>query len=328
MDRASIKEILQEVLGPNVPLIDHENWVGMHCAFAPWKHERGTDATPSAGVSVNPDDSSVYHCFSCHSKGTLGWFLKEMERYTGENYSGIIRGLVSDEFFGGVLPEWGAAKAAKRAEQTYLDEEVYLNLYEPAQGHPYLRERSIPDSTAESIGLMIDPSDSEGEERIVFPVYDQHYRLVGLTGRATRKDARLKVRDYHGFKKAMALLGSHLVLPEDKQVVLVEGLFDYAKVYSAGYAALAVMHSGLTDHQARILLDIGLPVVLMYDNDNAGRDGSDEAASKLVGKLPVSRVAYPRAGAIKDGYVWRERKDPGSCRVTEIDYLVAKARIL
>lgn len=41
MDRQEIKELLREVLGPNVELVDHPKWVGLRCPLAPRLHYMG-----------------------------------------------------------------------------------------------------------------------------------------------------------------------------------------------------------------------------------------------------------------------------------------------
>lgn len=326
MDRTEIKELVKEVLGPNTQLVDHTKWVSMCCPLARWTHVGGADSSPSSGISVKEDGVSIFHCWGCGSKGTVPWLLKELEKYTGEDYRSIIRTLEDGEYLGGSLPEWGTARKEK-VEERILDSE-YLDLYDSAVGHWYLRERGILKSTARDLGLLVDPCDSEGDERILFPVFNRHEQLVGFTGRAVLDKARLRVRDYHGFQKAYSLLGVHLIDPEDPYIVVVEGLFDFAKVYQYGYSTVATLHAGLTEGQARILEDIGKPLVLMYDNDQAGRTAT-EAAEKLLGrKLPLSVAKYYPRGVKGSRRKEECPKDPGMCTMEEIDKMVDKARIL
>ena len=329
MDRDGIHDFIKEVAGPNAVIVDHDRWVSLHCVLAPWTHERGTDKTPSAGISVNDDGSSVYNCYACGTKkrsGPLVWLLRELEKYTGDSYKKIIKQIDGNEFLGGTLPEWGARKTSRRKEVNILDRE-YLDLFDSAKGHSYLESREITDDTVDYLGLMLDPEDHHGHERIVFPVFTHKGELAGFTGRATEAGVEPKVRDYYGLQKELLLLGSHLIHPTDPYVVVVEGLFDYAKVVQAGYPAVAAMHAGLTPYQLKVLLAVGKPVVLMYDNDEAGERAREVATEALQPYLPVSYCRYPRKKQALVGGKWGIPKDPASLRDQDIDAMLDKARI-
>lgn len=325
MNRADIVELLKEVLGPNIRLENHTNWVNLCCPLAPWTHAGGHDASPSAGISIREDDVSIFHCWGCKSKGTVPWLLRKLESYTGESYTKIIRGLEQGEFLGGTLPEWGSKMAARGADR-FLDEE-YVDLYDSAAGHWYLRDRNISKETTEALGLLIDPEDSQGDERILFPVRDREGRLQGLTGRAVLDKIEPRIRDYHGLQKERSLLGIHLVDPSDPFVVAVEGLFDMAMVYQYGYSVVATMHAGLTDIQATRLLDLGMPLVNMFDNDQAGIDGREVFRKKLNNKVPMSYVSYPKR-VLPRGGKGKCPKDPATCTMREVEEMLAKAQIL
>lgn len=330
MDREAIKELLRTVLGPNVPLIDHPKWVGMHCPLAPWTHAGGKDSMPSAGVSVqDTGGTSIFNCLGCHSRGPISYLLKELEKYTGDNHSKLIREIEHNEFLGGPLPEWSKGTRGKAARLSYLDKDTYLDLYDSAEGHWYLADRGISDDTARRLTLLVDPCDSQHEERILFPVMDRQQRLLGFSGRATDRRAELRVRDYHGLPKAHCLLGEHLIDPaKDEYVVVVEGLFDYATCWEYDEPAVAVMHSSVTEHQYRSLLNLGLPLVFMFDNDEAGYGALEKATKMFSGKLPISEARYPRRGAKIGGVKVPARKDPGACTCEEIKWMIRNARIL
>lgn len=299
MDRAEIKELLREVLGPNVELVDHPKWVGLHCPLAPWKHATGRDSSPSAGVSVKDGDVSIFNCYGCHTKGPLPYLLKELEKYTGENLSKLIRSIDGEEFIGGALPEWGA-RESKKDTTVFLDKDEYFGLYDSARDHPYLKRRGITNSTVDTLNLMVDPEDSQLEERILFPVMNRAGQLYGFSGRAVHSTAELKVRDYHGLPKAKVLLGEQLIQADDAFIVVVEGLFDLARLVQYNVPAIATMHAGVTDYQAKKLLEIGKPLIEMYDNDQAGREAKLVLSKALLGRLPIAATKYPKARKVKD----------------------------
>jgi hypothetical protein len=323
MEREAIKEFVKEVIGPNTEMVDHPRWVGMHCPLAPWTHAKGTDSNPSAGISVKDDDISIFNCYGCHTKGPLPYLLKQLEKYTGENYADLIREIDHDEFLGTSLPEWGANK--KRVERVRVLEEDLIELYDPFEEHWYLDDRGIPSEMIQKLGLRLDPEDSEGEERIIFPVRNTKGQLVGFTGRATSEEARLKVRDYHGFKKAHALLGSHL-LQGASQVIIAEGLFDYAAGVSAGLPVVAAMHANLTEYQQRIIRDLALPTVLFFDNDDAGKHATSIVKEALRPWVPLSVVKYrTHGGKLKKKWQYN---DPGEMPDEELVWMVENARVV
>lgn len=332
MDRQAIREMLREVLGPNTELIDHPKWVGMHCPLSRWTHEHGADTSPSAGISVKEDGTSIFNCYVC-GRGTVPWFLRQMEKYTGESYKKIINTIEHGEFLGGSLPEWGDSKVKKHVE-TFLDADTYLDLYDSAVGHWYFGERAevrgetcLTDETIETLQLKLDPGDSRGDERILFPVFSRDGGLYGFTGRAVYDKVEPRVRDYHGLPKARVLLGLHLIMETDTLVVVVEGPFDYAIVAQYGYPVVATLHSGLTPEQAQHLIDLGKPVVFMYDNDAAGEKATDVATEALKEYLPISRVTYPKRKRWKGGKATCP-KDPASCTEDEVISMIDKAIIL
>lgn len=274
-------------------IVDTQNWVSIPCPLAQWTHDRGKDSRPSAGISVA--DQSIFNCFSCHKKGTLSWLLRQLERYTGEEFGGLISSLEEDSYFGGVLPEWGG-RAIEPPMQA-LDAGLYLSLYDSAVGHPYLLSRGVSRDATTKMQLLFDPGDG-GDPRIVFPVFGLDGLLYGFSGRAIEPKAALKVKDYYGLPKRKLLLGAHLLSGADF-VILVEGLLDYAKLVTYGLPAVAMMGSSLTQHQADILLQVGKPVYIFHDQDSAGIDARDRAGEMLCRHLPTMKVRYPKESTVE-----------------------------
>lgn len=328
MERDQIKEVLLDVFGPNTELVDHPKWVGLRCPLAPWTHEKGADKLPSSGVSIKPDDISIFNCLACGTKGPLSRLIEKYDEKSGEDHSALVEELEDGEYLGGNVPQWGSREKANAKEKYRVLGKEYLDLYDPAVGHPYLAERGISDEAAEVMQLKVDDADSTGHERILFPVFTDQNELVGFTGRAVKERVDPRVRDYHGLQKRQCLLGIHLIKQEDPYIVIVEGLFDYAYMVQNDYPAVATMFAGLTSQQKAILISIGKPVILMYDNDLAGQDATDGAIKALRKYLPLRKVSYPsraRAGS-------RRRdpppKDPATCTPEELDTMISTAKIV
>lgn len=236
-----------------------------------------------------------------------------LEKLSGKSYSELGELIYSLEMQGFVLPDW---------ENPLEEEDVlkelssdYLDVYDHAVGHPYLKLRGISDDTAEKMQLRLDV-DRQGAERILFPVMGTGKELYGFSGRAVLPNVDPKVRDYHGLKKRKVLLGAQFI-PNFDYIVVVEGLVDAAVMIGNGFPAVAVMHSGLTEDQAAILIDQDKPVYLMFDNDSAGRKGALQACERLQHHIPVLRCIYP----------YDEMTDPAEISEKEARSMVHKARL-
>jgi len=305
----------------------------MRCPLSTWTHEKGADRTPSAGISVDPNGSSGFNCFTCGPSGTAGpmsHLLQQYAEFSGENLDDLIEEIAEGEFLGPRhIPDFDSIKAANIVEVAMpIDEGLYMGLYESAVGHPYLARRGISRKTTKKLELLYDPKDSEKEPRILFPVRGIDGLLYGFSGRATRPTARLKVRDYFGLQKSQCLLGAHLA-SDAARIVVVEGLIDYASAQEFGECGCGVLHSSVTDEQASLIKQIGKPTFMMLDADKAGGDGTETAARKLRRDVPLFRTAYPRVKIEDDSEVgWHWLKDPGEATQDEFLGMLSKATLL
>lgn len=331
MNLEGLTQVVKDVFG-NIPVEVINGWLSMRCVLAPWTHESGKDSKKSAGISIHENNVSVFSCFTCGNKMPLHGMLRKYAGYTGEDLDALIKELEEQSYLGPrEMPEWGHARHTLVEEPTPLKASVYLGLYESAAGHPYLERRGISGATANKLQLLLDPCDpADGEERILFPVFSPSGDLYGLTGRATNAGARLKVRDYFGLKKAACLLGSHLVVSEKSdKVLVVEGLFDYAMGWEHGYPTVAVMHSTMTERQANILREIAKPVYLFYDDDVAGDKGVKSAGAQLYKHLPAMQVEYPEIWVEDEDNPENSHyvKDPGELEADDFAGMIAGARL-
>lgn len=319
MDRDSIVQLIREINGASAPIEHSRDWVNSSCPMAPWLHETGHDRSPSFGIKVEEDGQSRVFCFTCKTSGSVLDLLQSIAQHTEDRslldqYQPLLE---NEEFVGGQLPEWGTSRPVVKTKVKWpkpLGDE-YEDLYDP------LAEefRGISVDTAQRIGLGIGP-DSRGVDRIVFPVRGLDGKLYGYTGRAVEREAQPRIRDFYGLRKEFFLLGLHTLPRNAEYIVLVEGLFAYAKVLQAGHPVVASMHANLTEYQAKWLIDIGLPVVIFFDHDKAGRDGTKTVVKRLIQHVPLRRVVYPKDTPPKT--------DPDDLTPKMVDRLIRKARLV
>ena len=341
MKAREITEFLKELQNRRVPSKVINGWVSMPCPLAPWTHRNTEDKHPSFGVKVqdNSGNVSIFNCYTCKKKGPLSHLATLYQNFSGQDKSHLIDEAEDIELFGVQLPLW---EERNDAEPHMIPPDPlgaeYEDIFEPAWAegvftqdgrgslarngsgwsHSYLISRGVQFRATQYMDILVDKDDGHGAERIVFAVRGTEGELYGYTGRATDPEVNPRIRDYYGLPKRACLLGAHLIsdrLPP-KPIILCEGLFDYARLVQCRQLAVAAMHSGLTELQARILRDAGRPVILMYDNDEAGRSGNKLAKRLLQDYVPLQKVRYPEG-----------KKDPGSLTSDEIRVMLEESRV-
>ena len=272
MNKEDIVELLEELDARNITVMPE--WVMASCVLAPWTHESGGDSNLSFGISIHPDQDSRFNCFTCHHKDPIVRLIELLDEYSPDDYSYLLDDIAATETLGPVPRKWDQPRK-KRSEAT-LGEPLhphYADLYDSAHNHWYMEDRWVSVETCKQLQLKYDPRDSQGAERILFPVFDTDGNLYGYSGRAIDGRVQPKVRDYHGLPKRLLLLGSHLVR-DSKFVLLTEGLFDYARGWDLGFPTVASMHSTLTEQQADILLRLNKPVYCFFVWYGLNRNGT------------------------------------------------------
>lgn len=313
MDRAGIHALLKELNARNIA--DQGEWVMSACVLAPWTHQSGGDRHRSFGISVKDRDRSIFHCFTCGKKGTLKYLVELLAAHSGEDFEDLIDGLTRGEELGPPASGWSEREVKETDRLSAPISPDWMMVYQDPFRHSpaakYLRSRGISEETCNRLQLRYDMD----EQRILFPVFDTTGDLHGFTGRAIKADIEPRVKDYQGLKKRLLLLGGQFLAEWRKRVVVCEGPFDYAKLQEAGIGgAVSTMFAGLTEHQARILTTYNRPVVLFYDNDDAGHRAADQAYEALHRHLPVMRVEYTD-----------HRKDPGEFSSASLRLMVERA---
>jgi hypothetical protein len=234
------------------------------------------------------------------------------------------------------VPDWEEAVATDQEEVTEhnIPDPDQIDAYNRLYAHPYLSGRGIHFPHTALLGLRVDTF----QKRILFPCYDEQERFRGFTGRSVMPAESYdrfnpKIRDYFGLNKRELFLR----LPEsirsrkNSPTIIVEGLFDYARLVSLGYtSSMAILGTALTEEKIDILLARQQPVMFFMDNDLAGwqavfgvKDEDDEWdtqnawAYRLYQEIPVWIVPY-RSRLLKG-------EDPGSLPAADIHQGIKKA---
>ena len=116
--------------------------------------------------------------------------------------------------------------------------------------------------------------------RVMIPIHDLEGRVVGFTGRLYEKSDNPKYinsKESDVFKKGKILFNYHRAknhVRNNHELIIVEGNMDALKLYAAGIKnVIALMGTALTTDQVDAIKKMRAKVILMMDNDSAGKLG-------------------------------------------------------
>jgi DNA primase len=114
--------------------------------------------------------------------------------------------------------------------------------------------------------------------RIMFPIHNIDGKVVGFTGRIYKTNDSAK---YLGSKESVIYRKSNILfnyhrakdfIKQKKEMIIVEGNMDAIRLYINGVKnVVALMGTALTKEQIDIIKKLRCKVILMLDNDNAGK---------------------------------------------------------
>ncbi|NMC35229.1 MAG: toprim domain-containing protein [Veillonellaceae bacterium] len=257
------------------------------------------DSSTSCHIDL---EKGAYRCFTrCKSMGLRGGgnildFVADMEKF-GLGQEGIKRAAKLIMEFTGTgqgtvpLPAGTPRPAPHKPEPPPENKPLAFSLHLKTD-HPYFKERGITPETVRLFGLgLAEKGMMTG--RIAIPIYDHRGSLVAYAGRALDAKSAEEGGKYKlpaNFHKMQVLYNYHRA-KDFPTLILVEGFFDCFKVYQAGFLNVcALMGTAMSDFHAGLILKTFTQVVLMLDNDPAGRRGTGDILNRLYDKIFVRVV--------------------------------------
>src|SRR5438093_5758033 len=148
--------------------------------------------------------------------------------------------------------------------------------------------------------------------RLMIPICRETGSVIAFGGRAVDADQQpkyLNSPETPVYVKSRTLYGLNLskaAIREGGFAVLVEGYFDFAQVYQAGFqAVVASCGTALTAQQAQLLRRFTSKVVLNFDPDTAGQGAAAKSSELLVSEGFDVNVALLPSGEDPDTFVRR-----------------------
>ena len=169
--------------------------------------------------------------------------------------------------------------------------------------HPYLAARGLSGATIAEFGLGCCNNGSM-KGRIVIPIHNVDGKLVAYAGRwpGDPPEDTPKYRLPAGFRKSEELFNIHRALQADPSMplVIVEGFFDCIHLCQNGIVrVVALMGSQLSKAQEELIaahLEPGDRIIVMLDEDDAGRAGREQVVQQLSKRAFVKVFGFGREG--------------------------------
>jgi DNA primase len=166
-------------------------------------------------------------------------------------------------------------------------------------------------------GLLVQRDDGTAidrfRHRLMIPICRDTGSVIAFGGRIIDADQQPKYLNSPEtpiYSKSRTLYGLNLSKAAIRQggfVVLVEGYFDFAQVYQAGFqAVVASCGTALTPQQAQQLRRFTGKVVLSFDPDAAGQGAAAKSCEMLVAEGFEVNVAVLPAGDDPDTFVRKQ----------------------
>ena len=125
---------------------------------------------------------------------------------------------------------------------------------------------------------------SEAKSRIVIPVRNHYYKVVGFIGRAIDQEQQPRYLYNKGFKRADVLFNLQNA-KHYSDVIIVEGSVDAMKVHEAGFPnVVATLGAQVSSFQSRLLRKYFDNIIIFSDNDSAGDAMRDAIIGLCRGK--------------------------------------------
>jgi DNA primase len=258
-------------------------------------------------------DRNIWNCFSeCkHGGNTLDFIAKKEDCSVHEaalkacEWFNIPVSEVTADAASAQEPEEEPAAASKssskpkaaltapsKTEDNAPNPPLKFQLKNLQHEHPYLKERGISLETAIDFGIGF----FAGEKglmvgRVAIPIHNVGGELVAYAGRWAGTAPNAETEKYRlppNFKKSQELFNLDRAAKESTQkpLVIVEGFFDAIKLHQNGWRkVVAVMGSKISDAQIELVRRHGGAngrVIVMFDEDDAGREGREDAAAGLA----------------------------------------------
>ena len=194
-----------------------------------------------------------------------------------------------------------ASKEKSKPEDSTPNAPLKFRLEHLDGKHPYLTERGLTPETIVDFGLGFCAKGMMAG-RIAIPIHSADGKVVAYAGRWPGEPAEdtPKYKLPPGFRKSLELFNLDRACKEPGPLIIVEGFFGAMKLSQCGVKrVVALMGSTLSVAQVELIrkhTDSRSQVIVMLDEDDAGRAGREDIVQRLAPWLFVKAHVFEQAG--------------------------------
>ena len=182
-----------------------------------------------------------------------------------------------------------ATKPAPATESNSPNKPLKFRLDKLEREHPYLAERGLTLETIVDFGVGFCAKGMMAD-RIAIPIHNPQGEVVAYAGRFPGEPSEdtAKYKLPQGFRKSLELFNLDRAFkePPEKPLVIVEGFFGSMNLWQHGCRrVVALMGSTMSGAQEELIrkhTDRHSQVIVMLDEDEAGRAGREDIAVRLA----------------------------------------------
>lgn len=266
-----VKRVLQSC-GINIELEIDSDYI-IYCPY------HSNFRTPAAEVSKS---SGHFFCFGCQQSANLIELVKHCSNRT---YFEACRLIDSKKVDVDIYSEIGST-LNKPAEFIEFDSDMINNLHnnlrESKEARDYLASRGITTESMQkyTIGYSLK------RMMVTIPIYSSDGMCVGFVGRSIQGK---EFSNSPGLPRSKTLFNIQRV-KFTSQVFVVESTFDAIRIEQAGRPAVATLGSNVSGNQIALLKKYFTSIILLPDNDEAGKSQTRKLTEAMPGIVTVGTV--------------------------------------
>lgn len=228
------------------------------------------------------ETTNQFYCFGCGVHGNIYTWIQKTENKTfaeAVEKVALLTGTKTEEYiepesinFFKELNKIQKPVKEKEVSRQILDMQTdYLDIYSDEIPQEWIDE-GITEESMKKYNIKVD----NAANRIVYPVLDANYNLIGIKGRTRFENYKiLNLPKYINYKKIGALdffTGMKLAetyIKESGKVIIVEGIKTVMKLDGWGYHnVVSAETSDITEQQLIILIRMGVKTaIIAFDED-------------------------------------------------------------
>lgn len=266
------EQVRRSVLGSGISIeseVDTE-----YIVFCPYHNNY---RTPAGEVSKS---KGTFFCFSCQTSATLIEFVMFTTRKTFFEATRFIDGFSTETDISGLIDNLLEAKPDFHPYDEFMIKRLNKQALESPRATSYFEGRRISRQSVEKFSLGY----SEKQDMITIPVQTPSGDMyVGFVGRSVEGK---EFKNTPKLPKSKILFNLHRAKLHDT-VYVVESSFDAIRLDQCGIPAVATLGANIPRAQVDLLTKNFNSVIVIPDNDDAGRDMAKRIVEKLGARVSV-----------------------------------------